>query len=114
MTIYRIVQESLNNIVKHARPKTVFISLLLRDDTVHLTVEDNGAGFDRREIASLSDLPGRSIGLAIMKERAIQAGGDFWIESEKGKGSTVFAEIPLTNPITSEKELIERELATSL
>lgn len=88
-TIYRIVQESLTNIAKHALDVTrVGIAISISDDTLHLTIEDNGRGFD--PMASTSRL-----GLAGMRERMLLVGGRLEIESSPGAGATIFARIPL-------------------
>jgi signal transduction histidine kinase len=95
LALYRIIQESLNNVIKHADADEVFINLTLRDETVKLTVEDNGIGFDYQEIKSDLDSKKGPLGLNIMKERAIQIGGELWIETEKGKGTMLVVHIPL-------------------
>lgn len=95
LALYRIVQESLNNITKHADADEVFINLMHRDDTIHLSVEDNGRGFDYQEKTQIIDSDQGPLGLGIMRERAIQIGGTLWIETGKGKGTTVLVEIPL-------------------
>jgi len=100
LALYRIVQESINNILKHAGADQVFVSLSLRDETIHLTVEDNGTGFDFPEIKQAIGSVNGSLGLNIMKERAVQAGGNLYVETEKKKGTMVLAEIPLKEEST--------------
>jgi signal transduction histidine kinase len=95
LALYRIVQESLNNIVKHADAEEVFINLMHRDDTIHLSVEDNGRGFDYQEKTQIIDSDQGPLGLSIMRERAVQVGGTLWVETGKGRGTTVLVEIPL-------------------
>ena len=88
--LYRIVQESLTNIVKHARATSVSVVLTRKDDSVSVVVEDDGVGFE----------PGREpdggIGLAGMRERVALLGGRLAIESRPGAGTTFVAEVPLT------------------
>ncbi|MDB9822770.1 sensor histidine kinase, partial [Deltaproteobacteria bacterium] len=94
LAIYRIVQEGLNNIVRHAQASSVFINLIRKDDRISLSIEDNGVGFDvagAMEVASGK----RPFGLLIMRERVVQLQGEFNIESEIGKGMHLLAEIPI-------------------
>jgi len=88
--LYRIVQESLTNVVKHAQATTVSIVLARKADSVSLVVEDDGVGFD----------PGSpregGIGLVGMQERVALLGGRLSIESHPGAGTTFQAEVPLT------------------
>lgn len=88
-TIYRIVQESLTNIAKHAADAThVGIAISRSDDILHLTIEDNGRGFDPTTSSS-------RLGLAGMRERMSLVGGKLEVESSPGAGTTIFARIPL-------------------
>jgi len=88
--LYRIVQESLTNIVKHARATSVSVVLTRKDDSVSVVVEDDGVGFEpARE-------PEGGIGLAGMRERVALLGGRLAIESRPGAGTTFVAEVPLT------------------
>jgi two-component system CheB/CheR fusion protein len=89
--LYRIVQEALNNVHKHARATRVEIQLEKRDDLVVLVIEDNGRGFNpERKINH------KGIGLIGMQERAMLCGGSFEIESVLGRGTTVFVRVPLS------------------
>ena len=87
--LYRLVQESLTNIVKHARATSVSIVLTRKPYSVSVVVEDDGVGFD----------PGRDtgdgIGLLGMRERVGLFGGRVVVESRPGAGTTVVAEVPL-------------------
>lgn len=93
-TLYRIVQEGLRNIAKHARATRVSVLLTLRDDELVVIVEDNGAGFD---VAARHDAPdGRPtrLGLVGMYERAALCGGELSIESFPGAGTTLHIRVP--------------------
>jgi PAS domain S-box-containing protein len=92
--LYRIAQEALNNIVKHANAKKVNILLEHTKGEVILIVEDDGKGFDRRE-SKRSRKSGKGLGLTGMEERASLIGGAVEVESSPGSGTTVFARIPL-------------------
>jgi len=88
--LYRIVQESLTNIVKHARAGSVSVVLTRKEDAVSVVVEDDGVGFE----------PGRprdgGLGLLGMQERVALLGGRLAIESRPGAGTTFVAEVPLS------------------
>ena len=83
MTLYRITQESLNNIAKHAEADTVHIELFSEKDTVTLCIKDNGKGFDPATI------PADHFGVAIMRERAESIGATLEINSIPGKGTCI-------------------------
>ena len=85
IVIYRIIQESANNIAKHSKAKRAIISLQKRDGQIELTIQDNGQGFEVESPLSLS----KGLGLASMKERAKLSGGTFSVESRKGAGTTI-------------------------
>lgn len=86
-TIYRLVQESLTNIVKHARAERVDVQLGETDDSITVLVRDDGQGFDT---AAKSD----GFGLLGMRERVNLVGGDLNIESAPGEGTAIHARMP--------------------
>jgi signal transduction histidine kinase/ligand-binding sensor domain-containing protein len=93
INFYRIVQESLGNIMKHAQATAVSVRVKRRVENVILTIEDNGRGFTPDE---RSPAPSRSgFGLTGMGERASLLGGEFKVRSIPGKGTTVLCQIPL-------------------
>lgn len=94
LAIYRITQEALNNIVKHAHASTVFVSLIVKERRISLSIEDNGTGFDLEKTMEFSKRQD-PFGLLIMRERAEQLHGEFNIESGTGKGTYLLAEIPI-------------------
>lgn len=94
--LYRIAQESLNNIAKHAEAKHVTVLLERRGRDLMLIVEDDGKGFDNTT-RQASRESGIGLGLVGMSERAILIGGDIEIESAPGKGTTIFVRVPLQN-----------------
>jgi len=91
VALYRIVQEALTNVAKYAEASAVSVLLDWREDWVSAIIEDDGQGFDPQQKVSQ---PGRGLGLFGMQERAALLGGTFKIESQKGKGTTVFIKIP--------------------
>jgi DNA-binding CsgD family transcriptional regulator len=92
-TLYRIVQEALNNIKKHARASHVKTVVEFGDDSVRVSVQDDGQGFEMP--ARLSDLAnlGR-LGFVGMHERVQLLRGTLTVRSELGKGMTVIADVP--------------------
>ncbi len=94
LAIYRIVQEALNNIIKHAEAKNVSVNLLKKGNVLSLSVEDDGVGFDQDKAMKISKGKG-PLGLVIMRERAMQLDGELTIESKMGKGTHLLAEIPI-------------------
>lgn len=88
---YRIVQEALTNVARHAAATTVNIRLWVNDATLGVQVEDDGCGFDPATALAA----GRSSGLSGMHERALLLGGMLEIESVPGTGACITAELPL-------------------
>ncbi len=91
--LYRIVQEALNNVSKHAGAEHVSVLLERRGDDVTLIVEDNGRGFDIGEIRRNGKHGG--MGLEGMHERVASIGGQMQYESTPGKGTAIFVRIPV-------------------
>jgi two-component system, NarL family, sensor histidine kinase DevS len=86
--LYRVVQESLTNIVKHASARRVSISVARRDSSVAAVIEDDGDGFDPRVVRE------GGVGLLGMRERLALLDGRVEIESRPGAGTTLVAEVP--------------------
>jgi PAS domain S-box-containing protein len=93
INLYRLSQEALNNIAKHAKASNVAVLLERQDGKINLIIEDNGVGFDPTEKAVLTG-DDRGVGLIGMKERAELVGGVFEIESSPGNGTTIYARVP--------------------
>ena len=91
--LYRIVQEALNNVSKHAAARHVSVLLEHNDGEVRLIIEDDGRGFDAEQAAA--GLNHRGMGLTSMQERAALIGGRVEFESAPGQGTTVFARVPI-------------------
>jgi signal transduction histidine kinase len=92
--LYRIAQEALTNVARHAGAKNISVLLDKRDGRATLVVEDDGSGFDI-EAARRPGPSGRKLGILGMEERAALVGGNITIESRPGGGTTVFAEVPV-------------------
>jgi signal transduction histidine kinase len=85
IALFRIAQESLNNVIKHARAKNLYIQLKCSTNDIELVIRDDGRGFD-----AARGLP-RQFGIEIMKERALEAGITLQIMTSLGQGTTVRA-----------------------
>ncbi|MEW6504156.1 MAG: GAF domain-containing protein [Chloroflexota bacterium] len=83
IAFYRVAQEALHNIAKHADAAQAWLNLTYTLDGLHLTIRDDGIGFD------LNKLKPDHFGLGIMRERATQVGAQFCVESQPGEGTTI-------------------------
>ncbi|HLY97862.1 MAG TPA: GAF domain-containing sensor histidine kinase [Candidatus Angelobacter sp.] len=92
-TIYRVVQEALHNVAKHAHASNVLVQMEREGETVHVAVEDDGTGIQTR-----NNSRGHSFGLAGIKERVTMLGGVSRVISAKGKGTRVEITIPVGVP----------------
>jgi len=93
--LFRIAQESLNNVVKHSRANAVTVRLWTDDARVVLEVEDDGQGFDVEQALG-AGIPRRTLGLHCMIERASLSGGVLRVSSAPGQGTKIRAELPLS------------------
>jgi PAS domain S-box-containing protein len=89
LALFRIAQEALNNVLKHARAAAVRVEVALGASDVVLSVQDDGTGFEA------SQLPRGRLGMTTMRERAEAAGGRLEIDSAPGRGTRVIATVPL-------------------
>jgi two-component system, NarL family, sensor histidine kinase UhpB len=92
--LYRIAQETLTNVLKHAAAKAVSLVVRREPSGVHLTVEDDGRGFDNDALLQLPGA-GKGLGLLDIRERAALLNGSFALDSRPGSGTTVHVCIPL-------------------
>jgi signal transduction histidine kinase len=90
--VYRIVQEAVTNVVAHARATRCQVSIAGLAESVRVTIEDNGSGFDTDASGDARRVSG--LGLIGIRERAAQFGGTFSIESAPGLGTLVTVELP--------------------
>ena len=88
--LFRIYQESLTNVARHANASFVTTDFTVEGDTLKLTITDNGKGFD----PGISGIK-KTLGLLGMKERTLMMGGTYVINSTPGKGTTVYVSVPM-------------------
>jgi len=104
--LYRVIQEAINNIARHAAARNVEITLDLKGDLAMVTILDDGIGFDITElnVVSIEDLDGkdlqvtentRGLGLLGMQERIELLGGDLEIDSMPGSGTRIYINVPI-------------------
>ena len=91
ITLYRITQEALTNVARHAGVESVLVELIIEQDMVTLRIRDEGRGFDTWDIAHSGS------GLSIMRERSILLNGTFALSSSPGKGTEIMVTIPLND-----------------
>lgn len=96
--LYRIVQEALTNVRKHARTTRARTRLTRLGSKVRLEVRDEGRGFDPSSASSEGGSPGERVGLSSMRERVALLGGKLKITSRPGAGTSLVAEMPLREP----------------
>ncbi len=94
-TCFRIAQEALTNVVRHAHARNVRIELSRQQDELHLLVADDGIGFDPESVRAES-IRGKSLGLIGMEERALLVKGRLDIRSARDKGTELHVRIPLS------------------
>jgi signal transduction histidine kinase len=93
--LYRIAQEALTNVVRHAQASQVDVLIEKRKDHVMLRIKDDGKSFDLQRVEQAGK--GKRLGLLGMRERAVMVGGTFEIESAPGQGTTIHVLVPFLN-----------------
>jgi PAS domain S-box-containing protein len=93
INLYRLAQEALHNVYKHAGATSVGVFLERRDDHAVLIIEDDGRGFDPGGVSDGDD--GERMGLVGMRERATLVGGELEVESSPGDGTTIYVRVAL-------------------
>jgi signal transduction histidine kinase len=103
IVIFRVIQEGLTNIVRHAHARNVNVELTKQDGQLNLRLRDDGDGFDLSAIEK-DTRPGRNLGLIGMEERVLLLGGQFQINSTPGQGTELYACIPLESVTEKQSE----------
>jgi signal transduction histidine kinase len=93
--LFRVAQEALTNVARHAQASRVEVSIQKLPDGVCMKIKDDGKSFNIKRASHANG--GKHLGLLGMRERLEMVGGSFGVESAPGKGTTVQAQIPLTN-----------------
>ena len=98
LILFRVVQEILHNIIKHAKATQVDVSIRFEPELFTLTVADNGVGFDASQLES-ADYSGFGLGIRNMHNRARMINTSFALNSTIDKGVTIILKLPVTNPV---------------
>jgi signal transduction histidine kinase len=103
LALFRIIQEAIINIAKHARASKVSVTLLCRDATIEIMIQDDGIGFDVQQVFKDADT-GDPAGYGILglRERISLLGGELEIDSRPGEGTSLTVNIPLSSLETSD------------
>lgn len=108
IAVYRVAQEALTNVAKHSGARSVLVTLRIEDGHLHLTVRDDGRGYDPAALAHATTptrsgaASGPGVGLFGMEERARLAGGTVRIQSAPGRGTVVNLTVPVDDAPTAE------------
>jgi len=97
LTVFRVIQEACNNVIKHANASLINININYETDNIKVIIKDNGVGFNSEKLLLNNSEQTSSFGLSIMKERISLLSGTLEIQSEKGKGTAIIINVPLTN-----------------
>ena len=103
VSLYRIAQGVIGNILEHSEAKNVSIKLECNDRECALYIQDDGKGFDVGKLTRV-ERSGRGAGLFTMRERTSLLGGVGYVESKPGQGTRIIAKVPLVGDITSEED----------
>jgi signal transduction histidine kinase len=95
--VYRVIQEALHNVAKHAKAKNVTLQMARENDAISLVIQDDGVGITSSPVA------GRNFGLAGMQERVSMLGGTVKVASSKNKGTRIEVKVPVTQRADSER-----------
>jgi signal transduction histidine kinase len=90
ITLYRFLQETLTNVIKHSKANHVWVELALDEQEIALTVQDNGKGFTMEEPNTT-----KGIGLTGLRERLLLVGGNLLVTTAHGKGTIISARLPI-------------------
>jgi len=96
-TLYRVIQEALNNIAKHSGASRIEVHLERKDSIISASIEDNGRGFDLEKVGQLESSE-RGFGIVGMQERVSLLGGKIDIQSRPDLGTFIRIEVPYPNP----------------
>lgn len=108
MGLYRLIQEALTNVIRHAKAKTVSVQVQQEGTHIRIVIADDGVGFDVEALLQ-SPLSEQNLGLHGMHERASLLNGSLIIESMPGQGTTVYIDIPCPNKDNDGSENPERQ-----
>lgn len=95
LTLIRIMQEACNNSIKHSDAENIYITFSYEEDSVTLSIRDDGKGFEVKNAEQRKESQNKGFGVSIMKERALLLSGDLKITSGKNKGTQIMVTVPI-------------------
>jgi signal transduction histidine kinase len=101
LTLFRVLQEALHNVIKHSGARQVEVQLQEDSSEIHLIISDPGRGFDPE-----AAFQGKGLGLTSMRERIRLVNGTISIESKQSGGTTIYVCVPLAADINSRREAV--------
>ncbi|HXX52989.1 MAG TPA: ATP-binding protein, partial [Thermodesulfovibrionales bacterium] len=102
ITLFRIIQEAVINIARHAKAENVIVALRMRNNSVIVDIEDDGEGFDVNSTLRFTSDGGRGLGLLGMKERTALLDGKLEVYSAPGSGTSIRVRVPVGSPLKEE------------
>jgi len=97
ITILRIIQEACNNAIKYAESSIISVKLIYEDDSISISIEDDGNGFDIDKLDTSSRNDNSGFGLSMMKERVYLLSGEIDIQSKEDVGTRIIVRVPIEN-----------------
>lgn len=97
LTLFRIVQEASSNAIKHGKAKKIVINLTYEEETILMSIADNGIGISKDTYSDKKVNMFSGYGLSMMKERVLLLSGDFNIESNENEGTRILVKVPLNH-----------------
>ncbi len=108
VTLFRIFQESLGNLVQHSQAEHALVTVAYLNDRVELTIEDDGVGFDVERVQALAvQHEDHGLGLVGMQERARLLGGEVTFDTKPGQGTTIHVSVPMPHATETQPQLSE-------
>ena len=104
ITLLRIIQEACSNAIKYAEPSYVKVTLQYEPNEIHLTVEDDGIGFDVEHMDTSTKKDNSGFGLSMMKERIYLLSGNITIESKINCGTKIYVTVPIVEENKEDKK----------
>ncbi len=93
LTLFRIIQEACNNILKHSKAKHIYVKIIYNNDSIELFIVDDGVGFNTNK--KVTNNLSTNFGLSMMRERVFLLSGEIEIKSEKEKGTSIHIRVPI-------------------
>lgn len=97
ITLLRIIQEACNNAIKYAEADVIIVKMIYEEETITVSIEDDGKGFDQDNLNITSRMDNSGFGLSMMKERVYLLSGEIKIVSKINEGTVIYVKVPINN-----------------